>query len=81
VNGRTEGSAARSINSLGGGNRLVSAPGDILSADVCDTMITDAVGDLGGLDGMVNNAGVYFRGSMADTDEKQSELDLASGGR
>jgi NAD(P)-dependent dehydrogenase (short-subunit alcohol dehydrogenase family) len=69
VNGRTEGSVARAVDSLGGGDQLVSAPGDISSADVCDTMVTDAVGELGGLDVLVNNAGVYFSGSMADTDE------------
>lgn len=69
VNGRTEASVARAIDSLGGGDHLVSAPGDISSAEVCDTMVTDAVGGLGGLDVLVNNAGVYFRGSMADTDE------------
>ena len=32
-------------------------------------MVTNAVGELGGLDVLVNNAGVYFSGSMADTDE------------
>ena len=32
-------------------------------------MVTDAIGELGGLDVLVNNAGVYFSGSMADTDE------------
>jgi NAD(P)-dependent dehydrogenase (short-subunit alcohol dehydrogenase family) len=69
VNGRTEDSVARAIDSLGGGDRLISAPGDISSADVCETMVNDAVGELGGLDVLVNNAGVYFRGSMADTDE------------
>jgi NAD(P)-dependent dehydrogenase (short-subunit alcohol dehydrogenase family) len=69
VNGRTEVSVARAVHSLGGGDRLVSAPGDISSAEACDTMVTDAVVDLGGLDVLVNNAGVYFSGSMADTDE------------
>jgi NAD(P)-dependent dehydrogenase (short-subunit alcohol dehydrogenase family) len=69
VNGRTESSVARAVDSLGGGDHLVAAPGDISSADVCDTMVTDAVGELGGLDVLVNNAGVYFSGSMADTDE------------
>jgi NAD(P)-dependent dehydrogenase (short-subunit alcohol dehydrogenase family) len=69
VNGRTEDSVARAVHSLGGGDRLVSAPGDISSAETCDTMVTDAVGELGGLDVLVNNAGVYFSGSMADTGE------------
>jgi len=69
VNGRTESSVARAVDSLGGGDHLVAAPGDISLADVCDAMVTDAVGELGGLDVLVNNAGVYFSGSMADTDE------------
>ena len=69
VNGRTEASVAKAIDSLDGGENLVSAPGDISRADDCDLMVKASVGELGGLDVLVNNAGVYFRGSMADTDE------------
>ncbi len=69
VNGRTEGSVSAAMGSLGDGSSLVSAPGDISKADVCERMINAAVDELGGLDVLVNNAGVLFRGSMAETDE------------
>jgi NAD(P)-dependent dehydrogenase (short-subunit alcohol dehydrogenase family) len=69
VNGRTEASVSKAIASLGGGSRLVSAPGDLSQVSVCDRMVNAAVEDLGGLDVLVNNAGVFFRGSIADTDE------------
>lgn len=69
VNGRTEASVAEAIGSLGGGEDLVHAPGDVSQVDVCERMVKACVSELGGLDVLVNNAGVYFQGSMADTDE------------
>ncbi len=69
VNGRTEASVARAIESLGGGSNLIASPGDISRASVCESIVNAAVGELGGLDVLVNNAGVFFRGSIADTDE------------
>ena len=69
VNGRTEASVSKAIASLGGGSSLVPAPGDVSQVDVCESMVNVAVDELGGLDVLVNNAGVLFRGSMADTDE------------
>lgn len=69
INGRTEASVSKAIASLGGGASVVPAPGDISRTDVCERMINAAVDELGGLDVLINNAGVLFRGSMAETDE------------
>lgn len=69
INGRSEGSVATAIERLGGGADMVAAPGDISRAGVCEAMVGAAIEQLGGLDVLVNNAGVFFRGSMADTDE------------
>ncbi len=67
VNGRTQGSVDAAMASLGG--NTVPAPGDISKADVCHAMVTDAVDAMGGLDVLVTNAGVFFRGTIEETDE------------
>lgn len=46
----------------------VDAPGDISTIDGADSVIQAAVSGLGGLDGLVNNAGVVARGSLAEGD-------------
>ncbi len=67
VNGRSQASVDAAMATLG--SNTVSAPGDISKADVCQAMVTDAVEALGGLNVLVTNAGVFFRGSIEETDE------------
>lgn len=67
VNARTQSSVDAAMATLGG--NTVPAPGDVSKADVCQAMVTRAVEAMGGLDVLVTNAGVFFRGTIEETDE------------
>jgi len=58
VNGRTGESTAAGIERLGGDERLIAAPGDIGTVAGCEAAVGNAVDALGGLDVLVNSAGV-----------------------
>ena len=69
VNGRTEQSVALAITELDGGDRLVAAPGSIRSVEGSEAMVRTAIEDLGGLDVLVNNAGVCIDSTIEESDE------------
>jgi NAD(P)-dependent dehydrogenase (short-subunit alcohol dehydrogenase family) len=69
VNGRTAESAATAIRALGDCERLVAAPGDVATAAGCSAIVSAAVQDLGGLDVLVNSAGIGKEGRIEDFDE------------
>ncbi|MFO1057692.1 MAG: SDR family oxidoreductase [Dongiaceae bacterium] len=58
VNGRSPGSVAGALASLGAGAAAVAAPGDLGTVEGCRRVVAGAVDALGGLDVLVNNAGV-----------------------
>jgi 3-oxoacyl-[acyl-carrier protein] reductase len=57
VNGRTREAVERAIREMGGGSRLVAAPGDLSVTLERERTVSQALVDLGGLDVLVNNAG------------------------
>ena len=70
VNGSTEASTASGIAALdSSGGRVVAAPGDVSTRDGCYTIVERAVAELGGLDILVNSAGIGHAGPFADVDE------------
>jgi NAD(P)-dependent dehydrogenase (short-subunit alcohol dehydrogenase family) len=69
VNGRTTESTAAGIAALGNSERLLAAPGDVATATVCEAVVGAAVEGLGGLDVLVNSAGVGKDGLIEDFDE------------
>ena len=69
VNGRTGESTAAGIERLGGGERLIAAPGDIGTVAGCEAAVGAAVDALGGLDVLVNSAGVGDSRSIDKGDE------------
>jgi len=69
INGRSQASVEAAIDTLGGGERLAAAPGDVASVAACQAVVGRATEALGGLDVLVNNAGVYAIRSIEDTDE------------
>ena len=70
INGRTEESAAAAIDKLGGGDCLVAAPGDIATVSGCELAVQTAVDAFGGLDILVNSAGIGSGRPLAECDEE-----------
>ena len=69
VNGRTAESTAAGIAALGDSERLLAAPGDVATVAGCEAAVGAAVEGLGGLDVLVNSAGVGKDGPVEDFDE------------
>ena len=61
VNGRSAASTAEGIAALGGGERLVAAPGDVGTVAGCNAIVAAAVAAMGGLHVLVNSAGAAKR--------------------
>jgi NAD(P)-dependent dehydrogenase (short-subunit alcohol dehydrogenase family) len=70
INGRTASSIASSIAALGGGKRLIPALGDIATVRGCEEAVHSAVEGLGGLDVLVNSAGIADAKPLLDCDEE-----------
>ena len=69
VNGRSADSTARAVAELGDSKRVVAAPGDVSTASACEAVVRAAIEGLGGLDVLVNNAGIGVDARIEDTDE------------
>jgi len=70
VNGRTAKSTAAAIADLGNSGKVAAAPGDVARAVDCETIVNTAIDALGGLDVLVNSAGVARSGPVEDFDEE-----------
>ena len=77
INGRSDDAVARTIEEMGAGDRLVDAAGDLSSAAACDAVVQRAVSLLGGLDVLVNNAGIYALASVEDSTEALWDTTMA----
>ncbi len=69
INGRTEQSVSAAIERLGGGERVVAAPGDIGTVPGCESVVKTANDAFGGLDILVNSAGIGAGRPIEDSDE------------
>lgn len=69
INGRTEQSVAAAITRLAGGDRLVAAAGNVGAVAGCETAVNTAIEELGGLDVLVNCAGISVDSTIEETDE------------
>lgn len=69
VNGRTADSVEKSISTIADNERLFAAPGDIGKVAGCEAAVNRAIEVLGGLDILVNCAGVGVDRSIEDSDE------------
>ncbi len=69
VNGVSDASVARALGELDAGESVVAAPGDVASTADCERIVEAAVEGLGGLDVLVNNAGVFKQTPIADSNE------------
>ena len=69
INGRTEQSVRAAIERLGGDEHVVAAPGDIGTVPGCETAVKTAIDAFGGLDILVNSAGIGSGRPIEDSDE------------
>ncbi len=69
INGRTMQSVSAAIERLGEGERLVAAPADIGTVPGCESAVKTAIDAFGGLDILVNSAGIGSGRPIEDSDE------------
>ena len=69
LNGSTAESTRQAVAEIAAGKDLIAAPGSLASLDGCRRVVETAVAGLGGLDVLVNNAGVADLVPIEDLDE------------
>ena len=69
INGRSDSSVSKALGELDAGDRVVAAPGNVAEVNGCAAIVKAAIDGLGGLDILINSAGVFSQESMEDTDE------------
>jgi len=69
ISGRTKESVGAAVQKLGDAERLVAAPGDIGSVPGCESVVKTASDAFGGLDILVNSAGIGAGRRIEDCDE------------
>ncbi len=69
INGKTEQSVGVAIEKLGGRGEMVAAPGDIGTVSGCELAVKTANDAFGGLDVLVNSAGIGAGRPIEDSDE------------
>lgn len=77
INGRTAEGVAKTIEEMGGGDRLIAAPGDVSKLAEGRKVVAKAIEEMGGLDVLVNNAGRGDDCLLDDIDEAYWEKMLA----
>jgi NAD(P)-dependent dehydrogenase (short-subunit alcohol dehydrogenase family) len=70
VNGSSAESVGDAVAGLPERNRVVPAPGSMATVEGCRVAVDTALAGLGGLDVLVNNAGIWHPTPVASTDEK-----------
>jgi len=68
INGRTDASVSAAMQGFGEG--AVPAPGDVSTAAGCKAAVDAALVAFGGLDVLVNNAGIFIRGNIEEVSEE-----------
>ena len=77
INGRSASAVNEAIATLGAPERTVPAAGDLASARGCEAVVEQALTAFGGLDLLINNAGIYPIASVEDTDETTWDQTMA----
>jgi NAD(P)-dependent dehydrogenase (short-subunit alcohol dehydrogenase family) len=70
INGKSPESVSSAMESLGNSDRLIPAPADIGTVAGCELAVKTAIEAFGGLDILVNSAGIGASRPIADCDEQ-----------
>ena len=70
------GAAGEAVAAIAAGGRAMEVAADLSDPAAVERAVAEAVAALGGLDGLVNNAGVYVRGPFLDLTPAQWDLSL-----
>lgn len=76
INGRTPDSVATAMPAFNG--EVVAAPGDVSTADGCRVAVHAALDAFGGLDVLVNNAGIFRRATIEAMEEADWDAVMAA---
>ena len=77
INGRKPAVVDETIEAMGGGDRLIAAPGDLGTVAGCRAVVETATDRMGGLDCLVNNAGICPLARMMDITEEHWDQVIA----
>ena len=77
INGRTADSVEKTISTISDNERLYAAPGDVGTVAGCENAVNSAIEVLGGLDILVNSAGVGVDVSLEESDESLWDTTLS----
>lgn len=69
INGRTDDSVGQAIGKFSDNESLFAAPGDVATVEGCENVVNRAIDVLGGLDILVNSAGVGVDRPLEESDE------------
>jgi NAD(P)-dependent dehydrogenase (short-subunit alcohol dehydrogenase family) len=69
LNGKTDSSVKKALLQFDNADQIVSAPGDVSVLKECEALTKKAIHGLGGLDVLVNAAGVCQNASIEESDE------------
>lgn len=78
INGREPDKLARARRALGNDDRVVTVPADVGKLDEACRLVSRAVEALGGLDVLVNNAGIFVAKPLLQTTERDLDQLLAT---
>lgn len=70
INGRTAESVASAMSHLAAGVQAIAIPGDVSTAAGCEAIVNAAITGLGGIDLLVNSAGVAYHASIEESVEQ-----------